>query len=102
MSLPIRPAKVIRDSIETCTGAGGIPVEDKRDYCQGWTQIKVDGSNSNCTDSDEYKYTTASELEATTTGAEIRTYGGGGYLFRLNDQISVLDKKEEVLKQNSW
>ena len=30
-----KPAKVVRDAIEQCTGAGGIDVEDDRDYCIG-------------------------------------------------------------------
>ena len=93
---------MIRDSIETCTGHGGINVEDSRDYCIGWKHLRVDGSNENCTESDEYKYTTAKELEAIAVPADIRNYGGGGYIFKLNDQIGALDAKETVLKLNNW
>jgi hypothetical protein len=54
-----RPALIIRESIEHCTGNGGVAVEDDRDYCIGWVPIDVAsagaGQEQNCNVTDEYK-----------------------------------------------
>lgn len=50
-----RPAKIVRDAINECTGSGGLNVEDEKDYCMGWKQISVD-KNDNCTRMEEYEY----------------------------------------------
>ncbi len=50
-----RPAKVIRDSVEHCTGDGGISVEDDRDYCVGWVPIVGSSDDDQCTQIEEYR-----------------------------------------------
>ncbi len=80
--------RVIRDQVESCTGNGGIDTEDSRDYCLGW----VPETSENCTVADEYRYTTADELDAISFGSAVRTYGGGGYLLRMRGYI--LDLRE--------
>ena len=44
-------AKIIRGTVESCTGNGGISTEDDRDYCLGWTPK----THPNCTQADEFE-----------------------------------------------
>ena len=47
-----RTAKVVRDSISSCTGQQAISNEDQNDYCLGWEPM----GTPNCTMADEFKY----------------------------------------------
>ena len=49
-----RPALVMRDAIDSCTGDGGIRNEDDRDYCAGWVPIEQGAANQNCTRANEF------------------------------------------------
>ena len=52
----VRTPKVVRDAIESCTGSGGVNVEDNRDYCVGWIPKKQNLQNDpNCTEIPEYQ-----------------------------------------------
>lgn len=45
----------MRDAIESCTGDGGMDVEDERDYCLGWKPIKKGVPDPNCTRMAEFE-----------------------------------------------
>lgn len=92
------PSKVIRDTIEKCTGDGGLTTEDERDWCLGW----VPSTSDNCTKSEEFEYTDSTELQSASHAAAIRTYGGGGYILRLTGFIEELNSKIETLKTENW
>ncbi|XP_059084074.1 uncharacterized protein LOC131881274 [Tigriopus californicus] len=92
------PSKIIRDTIEKCTGDGGLTTEDERDWCLGW----VPSTSDNCTKSEEFEYTDSSELQSASQSAAIRTYGGGGYILRLTGFIEELNSKIETLKTENW
>lgn len=49
-----------------------------------------------------FRYTTASELESTSTTAGVRTYGGGGYLLRLTGYIGDLQDRITLMQEENW
>eukprot|EP00095_Tigriopus_kingsejongensis_P009158 maker-scaffold798_size95657-snap-gene-0.28 protein:Tk09158 transcript:maker-scaffold798_size95657-snap-gene-0.28-mRNA-1 annotation:"polycystic kidney disease protein 1-like 2-like" len=93
-----RTAKVVRDTVEHCTGNGGLSTEDGRDWCLGW----IPSTNDNCTKSKEFEYTNSSELQSVSHASAIRTYGGGGYILRLTGFIEELNDKIATLKRENW
>ena len=58
--------RVFRSHIVECTGAGGIDNEDDKDFCAGWNKW----GSPNCTIMDEFKYTSAASINASTTTAK--------------------------------
>ena len=98
MYLSLRPPKVVRDTVEECTGENGIMFEDQRDWCLGW----VPKTDPNCTEENEFKYVTSETLQSLPVTAGMNTYGGGGYVLRLRGYIDDMKAKIEQMKTENW
>ena len=98
-----RPNRIVRETVETCTGENGVFFEDTKDWCLGWLP-KTNSSDMNCTEAEEFNYN-AAETDAGVsypTTAQVNTYGGGGYILKLRGYIDDLKAKIVRMKTENW
>ena len=81
-----------------CTGEKGPAYEDTKSWCLGW----VKSTDPNCTKAPEYEYESAEKSETSDISANVRSYGGGGYILRIRGYITDMQKNIELLKKENW
>ncbi|XP_060063521.1 uncharacterized protein LOC132543982 [Ylistrum balloti] len=94
-----RIADDIAKVIPECNGEYTIMEQDEEEYQVGWR--KMYGNSSDET-REEYRYTSAAELDGFPYWGQMAMYAGGGYLVRLKGSSHSISKKMAQLESEGW
>ncbi|XP_069123973.1 polycystin family receptor for egg jelly-like isoform X2 [Argopecten irradians] len=94
-----RIADEIAKVIPECNGEYTIVNQDEDEYQVGWR--KMYGNSSDNT-REEYRYTSASELNGYPYWGQMALYAGGGYLVRLRGSSHSITRKMKQLESEGW
>lgn len=97
-----RVDKRITDITQECAQASAFINEDHGDYCNGWEELTAHTENLVSCLRPEFKYVTAGELDSLPYQAKLDTYGGGVYVFRMNQPSSKAKEELNNLQQMHW
>ncbi|XP_071129607.1 polycystin family receptor for egg jelly-like isoform X3 [Mytilus edulis] len=82
--------------IHECNDEYSVHNQDENSYEPGWKPLTGNTSR------EEYRYTTANELEGYPYWGEVSMYSGGGYVVRLRGNVSTLRNKMIELQEEGW
>ncbi|XP_033750161.1 uncharacterized protein LOC117334568 isoform X2 [Pecten maximus] len=94
-----RIADDIAKVIPECNGEYTIMDQDEGEYQVGWR--KMYGNSSDVT-REEYRYTSAAELNGYPYWGQMALYAGGGYLVRLKGSSNSISMKMKQLEKEKW
>ena len=82
--------------IHECNDEYSLTNEDQRSYDAGWKPLSGNATR------EEYRYTSASELDGYPYWGEVSVYNGGGYVVRLRGNVTALRYKMSQLQEEGW
>ena len=92
----------IESITQECAKASAFINEDSGDYCNAWEEKNAHTENLISCLRPEFKYVTAGELDSLPYQAKMDLYGGGGYVFRMNQPPPAARKELVTLQQMHW
>ena len=85
--------------IDHCSGVRSLLQEETGDFCAKWTLNETFTGACNW---EEFKYFSAAELGTFPITGRLGTYGGGGYVIRLNGPQNHVLMRMTQLQKNFW
>ena len=87
---------------QECAHASAFINEDHNDYCNAWEEQTPLTENLPSCQRKEFKYTSAKDLDSLPYTAKLDLYGGGGYVYRLNEPQKIIREELVELQRQHW
>jgi polycystin 1L2 len=97
-----RVDKRVRNVTQECAQGTMMINEDERDYCNGWEESTALTKNLPSCKRQEFKYTEGVVLDSLPYTANVDSYGGGGYVYRLNRPSKQTREELKLLQMQQW
>ena len=97
-----RVHKSVQNLTQECAQGSIFIHEDDTNYCNAWEEkTQLTEYLPSCI-RPEFKFTSAKDLDSMSYTAEIDTYGGGGYVYRIKGSSKEIRDNLKELQQQRW
>jgi polycystin 1L2 len=94
--------KLVLNLTMECAQKSDVVNEDASDFCDAWDERTPLTEELPSCQRPEFRYTTGEELQSLGYSASVDSYGGGGYVYRLNKASKTLRKNLVDLQAQHW
>ena len=97
-----RVAHEVQNLTRECAQHTSLVDEDTTDYCNAWEEeTDITRQLPSCL-MEEFKYSTAESLDGVLIRADLDSYLGGGYVFRIKGKNNEIRERLRKLQQQHW